>query len=232
MLLATALNIPPHTVKSSECFSQQWQTKLDKIRLNSFPADQPSHMAVKYAASGCFMRFFLSIPWGYYTYIHCTSAPPLRPQQLVRSPLLVPSIQLQQTQWIKRRSSAHHGSHCLSGYFSFKDAAVQHLLNKIQPVSFGLEQLRLLTFLSSVEMISTRLTFCLGQANIFERFPTCFGTLYHSLSSRSWWCFSGFKRCKSTCGTFFFFFLDHSNVTWLIVLKWQWGLVVSEIRWI
>lgn len=229
MLLATALNIPPHTVKSSECFSQQWQTKLDSIAslLTNPPIWQWNML---HRAVSCV--FFLSIPWGYYTYIHCTSAPPLRPQQLIRSPLLVPSIQLQQTQWIKRRSSAHHGSHCLSGYFSFKDAAVQHLLNKIQPVSFGLEQLRLLTFLSSVEMISTRLTFSLGQANIFERFPTCFGTLYHSLSSRSWWCFSGFKRCKSTCGTFFFFFLDHSNVTWLIVLKWQWGLVVSEIRWI
>lgn len=201
----------------------------DKIRLNSFPADQPSHMAVKYAASGCFMRFFFVHPMGilhlYTLYIRTSS-------EAAAARTESSACTLQQTQWIKRRSSAHHGSHCLSGYFSFKDAAVQHLLNKIQPVSFGLEQLRLLTFLSSVEMISTRLTFSLGQANIFERFPTCFGTLYHSLSSRSWWCFSGFKRCKSTCGTFFFFFLDHSNVTWLIVLKWQWGLVVSEIRWI
>lgn len=56
MLLATALNIPPQNCE------EPWvllPTMTDKIRLNSFPADQPSHMAVKYAASGCFMRVFV-----------------------------------------------------------------------------------------------------------------------------------------------------------------------------
>lgn len=144
-------------------------------------------MAVKCAVWSCF-KLPLFFFFFFFTSLGDTtphwSAPPLKQQQLTWSPLLVPYMLSQQTPW-KRPRTARHASYCLSCYFAFtlKDTAVQHLLNKIQPISSGLEQPYLLTFLSRLKMIPIQLTFSAGQGNIFERFQACFGTmLVHCLS--------------------------------------------------
>lgn len=149
----------------------------DKIRLYRFPADHSLPIWQWNMLRFCFTSLGDTTPH--------RSAPPLKQQQqqLIWSPLLVPYIPSRQTAW-KRPSAACHASYCLSCYFAsgFKDAAVQHLLNKIQPISTGLEKLNLLTFLSRVKMISTELTFSAGQCNTFERFEAYFGAvLYHRL---------------------------------------------------
>ena len=152
----------------------------DKIRLYRFPADHGLPIRQWNVLRFCFTSLGDATPH--------RSAPPLKQQQqqqqLIWSPLLVPYTPPQQTAW-KRASAACHASYCLSCYFAsgFKDAAVQHLLNKIRPISAGLEKLNLLTFLSRVKMISTELTFSAGQCNTFERSEVYFGVmLYHRLS--------------------------------------------------
>lgn len=169
----------PPNCKDFFYFAQQCQTKLDStdsLLTTFFP----------YVSEICCVELFQ--PFSGFTSLGDTtprrSAPPLKQQQLIWSPPLVPDILSRQTRW-KRPSAARHASCCLSCYFTFniKHTAVQHLLNKIEPISSGLEELYLLTFSSSVKMISVQLIFCEAQGNILKRFQASFGTmLYHCLS--------------------------------------------------
>lgn len=228
MLLATALNIPPHTVKSSECFSQQWQTKLDSIAslLTNPPIWQWNML---HRAVSCV--FF------------CPSHGDITPIYTVHPHLL----------WGR---SSSYGVLCLyppysSNKLNEKRGEAQPIMDHIVclaisvsrtqqfntfSIKYSLYPLALSSYVSwhfyqalkwfqpGWHSAWVRPIFLRDFQHVLEHFITASPRVAGDVSPAS-------SAANQPVGPFFFF-LDHSNVTWLIVLKWQWGLVVSEIRWI